>query len=122
MESMEFKNFQLDNKSTKESLQILINQCWKTLPIYEGKDKNNNIVYSREEAYNNYQKHLTFLVTKISGASKIWTDNQYYVELLYILNGMTDITDNEHDRVKYLVHHCTKLINNMMEALPNNGS
>lgn len=122
MESMEFKNFQLDNKSTKESLQILINQCWKTLPIYEGKDKNNNIVYSREEAYNNYQKHLTFLVTKISGASKIWTDNQYYVELLYILNGMTDITDNEHDRVKYLVHHCTKLINNMMEALSNNGS
>lgn len=122
MESMEFKNFQLDNKSTKESLQILINQCWKTLPIYEGKDKNNNIIYSREEAYNNYQKHLTFLVTKISGASKIWTDNQYYVELLYILNGMTDITDNEHDRVKYLVHHCTKLINNMMEALSNNGS
>lgn len=122
MESMEFKNFQLDDKSTKESLQILINQCWKTLPIYEGKDKNNNIVYSREEAYNNYQKHLTFLVTKISGASKIWTDNQYYVELLYILNGMTDITDNEHDRVKYLVHHCTKLINNMMEALSNNGS
>lgn len=119
---MEFKNFQLDDKSTKESLQILINQCWKTLPIYEGKDKNNNIIYSREEAYNNYQKHLTFLVTKISGASKIWTDNQYYVELLYILNGMTDITDNEHDRVKYLVHHCTKLINNMMEALSNNGS
>ena len=52
---MEFKNFQLDDKSTKESLQILINQCWKTLPIYEGKDKNNNIIYSREEAYNNYQ-------------------------------------------------------------------
>lgn len=115
-------NFQMDAESEIKSLKILINQCWKTLPIYEGKNKENKVVYSREEAYENYQKHLTFLITKTSGASKIWFDNQYYVELMYMLSGMRDFSIEEHDRVKYIVHHITKLINNMIEELENNGS
>lgn len=119
---MIYNDFQLDDNTTIQSLKILINQCWKTLPIYEGRNKNNEIVYSREEAYEYFQKHLHFLITKISGASKIWKDNQYYVELVYILNGMLDFKDDEHDRVKYMVHHCTGLINNMIEALLNNES
>lgn len=53
-------DFNLDDKATLESLTILINQCWKTLPIFEGKNKESKIVYSREDAYKNYQKHLTF--------------------------------------------------------------
>ena len=122
MEDTSYNNFQLNNEATIQSLKILINQCWKTLPIYEKKNKNNNIVYSREEAYKNYRKHLCFLITKISGASKIWQDNQYYVELVYILTGMQDFSDDEHDRVKYLVHHCTKLINNMIDVVVNSES
>ena len=112
-------NFELDDKATVESLNILINQCWKTLPIFEGKNKNNEIVYSREEAYANYQKHLSFLITKMTGASKIWTDNQYYVELVYLLVGMKDFKEDEHDRVKYIVNHCTNLIKNMKEVVLN---
>ena len=122
MEIMNYNDFQFDNEATIQSLKILINQCWKTLPIYEGKNKANQIVYSREEAYESYRKHLCFLITKVTGASKIWQDNQYYVELAYILVGMQDITADEHDRVKYLVHHCTKLINNMIDVIVNNGS
>ena len=53
-------DFELDDKVNVESLKILINQCWKLLPIYEGKSKNNEIVNSKELAYENYQKHLTF--------------------------------------------------------------
>ena len=122
MDTMNSNNFQLDDNATIQSLRILINQCWKTLPIFEGKNKNNEIVYSREEAYENYQKHLCFLITKVSGASKVWQNNQYYVELAYILSGMQDFKENEHDRVKYIVHHCTKLINNMIDMVINNES
>lgn len=122
METINSNNFQLDDNATIQSLRILINQCWKTLPIFEGKNKNNEIVYSREEAYENYQKHLCFLITKVSGASKVWQNNQYYVELAYILSGMQDFKENEHDRVKYIVHHCTKLINNMIDMVINNES
>lgn len=110
-------DFELNEKSTSDSLTILINQCWKLLPIFEGKNKENKIVNSRSEAYENYQKQLTFLITKVSGASKIWKDNQFYLELLYMLNGMRDFTEEEHDRVKYIVHHCTKLINDMKKAV-----
>lgn len=122
MATINYKDFQLDDNATVQSLKILINQCWKTLPIFEGRNKENQIVYSREEAYENYQKHLCFLITKVSGASKIWQDNQYYVELVYILVGMQDFTEDEHDRVKYIVHHCTKLINNMIEMVLNDRS
>ena len=122
MDTINSNNFQLDDNATIQSLRILINQCWKTLPIFEGKNKNNEIVYSREEAYENYQKHLCFLITKVSGASRIWQNNQYYVELAYILSGMQDFKENEHDRVKYIVHHCTKLINNMIDMVVNNES
>lgn len=111
----------MDAQSEIKSLKILINQCWKTLPIYEGKNKENQIVYSRDEAYENYQKHLTFLVTKMLGASKIWCNNQYYIELVYMLIGMKDFSVEEHDKVKYIVLHCTKLINSMIDGV-NNGS
>ena len=120
MESINY-NFELDDNAKVESLNILINQCWKTLPIYEGKNTKNEIVYSREVAYRNYQKHLSFLITKLTGASKIWKDNQYYVELVYLLIGMKDFTEDEHDRVKYIVNHCTGLIKNMKEHVLNDN-
>lgn len=110
-------NFEISSESQKDALKILINQCWKTLPIYEGKSKENEVIYSREEAYTNYQKHLSFLITKVGGASKIWRENQHYIELAYLLTGMLDITDDEHDKVKYTVHHCTKLLNKMIEEV-----
>lgn len=110
-------DFELNDKSTSESLDILGRQCWKTLPIYEGKNKEKEIICTREEAYTNYQKHLDFLITKVSGASKIWTNNQYYVELLYLLVGMREFTADEHDRVKYIVHHCTRLIDYMKKEV-----
>ena len=114
-------NFELGDIAINESLKILRNQCWKLLPIYEGKDINNDIVYTPEEAYENYQKHLTFLITKVSGASKIWIDNQYYYELEMILNGMRDFTKDEHDRVKYMVNHCTHLIEKMKTEVFNDA-
>ena len=110
-------DFELSDNTNAKSLSILINQCWKTLPIFEGRNKENEIMCSCEDAYENYQKHLTFLITKVSGASKIWIDNQYYVELLYMLVGMRDFTIDEHDRVKYIVLHCTRLINDMMKVV-----
>ena len=115
-------DFNLDDKATLESLTILINQCWKTLPIFEGKNKESKIVYSREDAYKNYQKHLTFLSTKLIGASKLWQNNQYYVELLYMIEGMKSFTPEEHDRVKYIVNHCTNRINDMKDEVLENGT
>lgn len=105
-----------------EALDILINQCWKALPIFEGKDLSNKVVYTPEEALENYRKHLSFLITKVSGATKVWSDNQYYVELLYLLNGMQDFTIDDHDRVKYIVNHCITLINNMKKVVVSDES
>ena len=113
-------DFNLDEKATIESLTILINQCWKTLPIFEGKNKNGEIAYSRDEAYENYQKHLLFLSTKLLGASELWKDNQYYVELVYMIEGMKKFNADEHDRVKYIVNHCTNLINSMKDEVTKN--
>lgn len=113
-------NFNLNDKSTTESLNILINQCWKTLPIFEGKGKVGGVIYSRDKAYSNYQKHLTFLSTKLKGASAIWCDNQYYVELLYMIEGMKDFKEDEHDRVKYIVNHCIDLIEDMKNEVFKN--
>ena len=113
-------DFNLDEKSTIESLTILINQCWKTLPIFEGKNKNGEIAYSRDEAYENYQKHLLFLSTKLLGASELWKDNQYYVELVYMIEGMKKFNADEHDRVKYIVNNCTNLINSMKDEVAKN--
>ena len=110
-------DFELDDKVNVESLKILINQCWKLLPNYEGKSKNNEIVNSKELAYENYQKHLTFLITKVSGASKIWRENQYYIELLYILIGMRELGLDESEKVKYIYQHCTRLIENMRDEV-----
>ena len=110
-------NFELGNIAINESLRILRNQCWKLLPIFEGKNIDNKVVYASDEAYSNYQKHLTFLITKVLGASKIWIDNQYYYELAMILNGMRDFTKDEHERVKYMVHHCIHLIEKMKGEL-----
>lgn len=121
METIIYNKLKLSNDATIQSLKILINQCWKTLPIFEGKDKEGNIPYSRDEAYKNYQKHLDFLITKVSGASRLWNNNQYYVELAYILSGMKDFKEDEHDRVKYIVHHCTKLINDMIRSIKEDG-
>lgn len=116
------EDFILDDKATLDSLTILINQCWKTLPIFEGKSKTHGVVFPRDEAYENYQKHLTFLSTKLRGATEIWKDNQYYVELLYMIEGMKSFTPDEHDRVKYIVNHCTSLINSMKdEVLKSNN-
>ena len=115
-------DFILDDKTTLDSLAILINQCWKTLPIFEGKNKEGDIAYSRDEAYENYQKHLLFLSTKLLGASELWQDNQYYVELLYMIEGMKKFNPEERDRVKYIVNHCTNLINSMRDEVLKNGN
>lgn len=105
-----------------DTLNILINQCWKALPIFEGKDLSNKVVYSPEEALVNYKKHLSFLITKVSGATKVWSDNQYYAELFYLLNGMQDFTEDEHERVKSMVNRCIDLINSMKKVVENNES
>lgn len=115
------KDFCLNDKAMLDSLSILINQCWKILPIFEGKDIKGNIVYSRDVAYEHYQKHLIFLSTKLLGASKIWQDNQYYVELVYLIEGMKDFKQDDHKQVKYIVNHCTNLINGMREAVLTDG-
>ena len=41
MATTNYSDFQLDDNATIQSLKILINQCWKTLPIFEGKNKEN---------------------------------------------------------------------------------
>ncbi len=115
-------DFTLTDEAIAESITILINQCWKTLPIFEGKNKYGGTLCSREEAYQNYQKHLTFLSTKLRGATEIWKNDQYYVELLYMVEGMKSFSQDEHDKVKYIVNHCTNILNDMKKEVLKDGT
>lgn len=110
-------NFKLDNDSISNSLKILKDQCWKLLPIFEGKEKEENSFINKDLAYINYQKQLDFLITKVLGASKLWQDNQYYVELAYLLSGMKDYSKEDHDKLRYMVFHCIDLIEKMGEVV-----
>lgn len=98
-------------------LECLRNKIWKLLPIYEGKDKTGKIVNSREKAYEKFSLSLSRLLVELTGAKNIETDNGYYVELVYLLEGMMSFNETEHDRVRDIVLHCCNLCEKLSEVV-----
>lgn len=93
----------------KDYMMSLKNRIWKLLPIYEGKNLDKKVVCTREEAYNNFYMYLSRITTELVGAKNINKDNGYYAELLYLLEGMKEFSEDEHDRVRDIVLHCCNL-------------
>lgn len=95
----------------------LRNKIWKLLPIYEGKDNTGEIVSSREKAYEKFYLSLSRLLVELTGAKNIEADNGYYVELIYLLEGMLSFSEDEHDRVRDIVLHCCNLCEKISEVV-----
>jgi hypothetical protein len=105
-----------DQINSDKMLISLRNRIWKLLPIYEGKNKEGIIILTNSKAYNNYKKNLDKLIIEVWGASEIWFANHNFVQLLCLLQGMKTITEDDHDRLKTTVTHCTDLCEKMREV------
>lgn len=87
----------------KEYFERLTNKLFRLLPIYEGKDKETNlIVYEAEVAHQNFLNNLTAVITEVSGLRDEFKDSAVD-ELFYLLKGMEDIKVNQHPVVKTCV-------------------
>lgn len=93
----------------------LINSIFKIIPLYNGEEyKTKKIIYSSEEAFNNYQIYLSNLLVELHGNIQfIQSDNS--VKLINILKGMIQqIEINENKKVKRLtmesINLCKKII------------
>ena len=102
------------NPSSKYIVHLR-NKIWKLLPIYEGKDNKGEIIDSREKAYEKFYLSLSRLLVELTGAKNIETDSAYYVELIYLLEGMKTFNENEHSRVRDIVLHCCNLCEKINE-------
>lgn len=100
----------------------LIGDCYKLLPLYEGLDiKSKQIVYSRDEAYQQYKKYLISFLNEIYG-SYYMLDSIYLLKLLANLEGMLTIELNEHDKLKSLVFKCINLISKLKKEVEGNAT
>lgn len=99
----------------------LLNDCFKLLPIYEGRDfKTKKIIYTPEEAHKNYIAYLSSFLNEICGGYYMF-NNIYFLKLMTNLSGMMSIKINEHRKLKPLVFKCINLINKLKEEIDNDS-
>ena len=95
----------------------LIGDCYKILPLYEGLDiLTKKVIYSREEAYQQYKKYLVGFLNEIYG-SYYMLDSIYLLKLFANLEGMLTIGLDEHDKLKSLVFKCIGIVNKLKEGV-----
>ncbi len=98
----------------------LINKIYILLPTFEGRDHINKVViYSQNEAYDNYLKNLNKLKVEIRGCASNFDHIVEFIEIYNIVEGLSEIKISEHDLLKQYVFHlidiCEKLIENKSE-------
>ena len=96
----------------------LINSCFKIIPLYNGEEyKSRKIIYSYEEAFNNYQIYISNLIVEMYGNSIFFTSDNS-VKLLSIIIGMIQqIQQNEHQKVKRLTMECINLCKKIIKEI-----
>ncbi len=88
----------------------LIGDFYKILPIFEGRDiKNKEVVYTKEEAYLQFQKYISNFIVEICGGYYLFNDSMYFLKLLNILEGMYVISQEDHCKLKSLVFNCISI-------------
>ena len=105
--SLGVKDMTFDKKSYNIRLR---DRVWKLLPVYEGKGKSGEIVCSGEEALKRFRQNLNRVITEISGAESIFSDNNRYAELINILNGLKYYGSDKHDELKDVIFYCCDIL------------
>jgi hypothetical protein len=102
--------------------KLLVGNCFKILPIYEGKDVySKEVVYLPESAFSNYQKYVANLIVELCG-SDIFFTSVNSVRIVSILRGvLKEVNVNEHQKLKPLVMECIKLCNKIIDELNKEG-
>lgn len=88
----------------------LRDRVWKLLPVYEGKDKDGRVICEKEEALKRFKKNLNRVITEINGAESIFSDNNRYIELVNILNGLKFYDSEKHDELKDIIFYCCDIL------------
>ena len=97
----------------------LINSTYKLLPIYEGrKYKTSSVVFSKEDAFKNYQIYLSNLLIEIHGNSQLFLCSENSIKLRNIFKGMImDIQIDEHKKVKRLTMECINICKKIIDEI-----
>lgn len=98
----------------------LVNSIFKLIPLFNGeKFRSREIIYSREDAYRNYQIYLSNLLVEVYGNSQfLCSDNS--IKLTNILRGMIqEIEIYDYDRVKRLTRQCIDLCKKIIKEIEN---
>lgn len=94
----------------------LINNIYKNLPLFEGvKYKTKEVIYTPEEAYRNYQIHLSNLLVEIYGNCQLFFYSDNSIKLASIMKGM--IAETEHDSIKRLTMECINLCKKIIKEI-----
>lgn len=92
--------------------EYLRNRVWKLIPIYEGKDKDGNVVCDEIEALIRFKKNLNRILTEIDGAYEN-SENPRYFELMNILKGLENYGCGKHDEMRDIVFYCCDILNDL---------
>lgn len=94
----------------------LINNIYKCLPIIEGLGyKTKKVVYTKEEAYKNYQIYINNLLIEIYGHCELFFCSDNSIKLASTLKGM--ICEDNHSVVKRLTMSCIKICKDIIKEI-----
>ena len=100
-------DLEISEETLNKYFDNLIGDFYKILPIYEGRDmKTKQVIYSKEEAHEQFVKYVKNFIVEICGGYYLFDDNMYFLKLLNILEGMCELSQDEHCKLKSLVFNC----------------
>jgi len=111
-------NLEIPNELILRYISLIINKIYKLLPLYEGMSKiTKKIVVPVDIAYKNYINELELLRIEVSGDYYIYENNEIFLKLLALLEGMQEIKINQHKIVRASVFKCISLCDSLKEDI-----
>ncbi|MDV3426611.1 MAG: hypothetical protein LIR50_05410 [Bacillota bacterium] len=111
-------NLDIPNELILRYIDLVINKIYKLLPLYEGMSKSTKqIIIPVDIAYKNYINELELLILEVSGDYYIYKNNEIFLKLLALLEGMQDIKINEHRIVRTSVFKCISLCDSLKDGI-----
>ena len=108
----------ISNELLIQYYKSLINNYFKILPLFEGRDlQTKQIIYTQEQAYEMFQKYIQNFIIEVCGSNELFIVNVNSIKLLSLLRGMQEIQIGEHKKTKSVVMSCIDLCNKVIKEL-----